>query len=189
MFEQDNMDNILSVLDKGGLILYPTDTIWGIGCDACNEMAINRIYALKRRSPETDLVVLVDSMSMLKKYVRHVHPRIDTLLHYHVRPLTVVYADARNLPSNVVAQDGSISIRIAQDEFCRELIAAFGRPIIASSASVSGESAPASFGSVSSQIIQNVDYVVKHRQYDTEAREPSVLIKVDEEGELLFLRD
>jgi len=188
MFGKDNIGQITSTLSNGGIILYPTDTIWGIGCDATNPVAVERVFKLKNRPPAKSFVLLVDSIEMLKEYVNHVHPRVDTLLHYHVRPLTVIYDQARNLPQNVIANDGSVGIRIVQDVFCRELIRSFGKPLVATSANISNEPSPTCFGNVSSEVIQGVDYVARHRQNDTSQGEPSVIIKVDNEGEIEFLR-
>lgn len=188
MFGRDNINEITDTLSRGGVILYPTDTIWGIGCDATNPEAVEKVFQVKNRPQNKSFILLVDSLDMLKQYVNEVHPRVDTLLHYHVRPLTVIYDQARNLPQNVIAADGSIGIRIAQDDFCKKLIGAFGKPIVSTSANLSSEPSPKCFGGVSSEIIQGVDYVVRHRQFDKEPGAPSVLIKVSEEGEIAFLR-
>lgn len=189
MFEQDKLENISRTLDRGGIILYPTDTVWGLGCDACNESAVNRLFDLKQRERAKSFVLLVDSLEMLRDYVEEVHPRIDTLLHYHQRPLTVVYPRAKNLPKGVVAPDGSIGIRIVQDDFCRRLIQDFGRPLVATSANISDQPFSGCFGNVSSAIITHADYVVKYRQHEKNTSEPSVMVKVDEDGELVFLRN
>jgi len=185
------LEPILSTLESGGLILYPTDTIWGIGCDATNAEAVERVYALKKRDRNKPMIVLVASIEMLKKYVRHVHPRLETLLLYHVRPLTIIYKNAMNLPKNVTAPDSSIAIRIPQDKFCQALIEAFGKPLIATSANLSGEPYPANFGEISSAIIQEVDRVVKYRQGEKGLGEPSVIAKLSDpvKGELVFLRE
>ena len=188
MFELDNLEDIIGTLQKGGLILYPTDTIWGIGCDATNAAAVEQVYELKKRDRTKSFVLLADSVDMVKRYVRHLHPRIDTLLHFHVRPLTVVYKEARNLPSNVVAPDGSIAIRIVQDAFCKKLISALGKPLVSTSANISNEPFPTNFGSISSEVIRGVNYVVKYRQHEKPNGEPSVVVKFDEDGELVFLR-
>ena len=176
-------------MKNGGLILYPTDTIWGIGCDVNNVPAIKKVYQLKQRDLQKNFVLLVSSLEMLQQYVRHVHPRISTLLSYHRRPLTVVFDGARNLPEELIAEDGSIAIRIVQDEFCRELIEAYGCPIIATSANISEQPFPANFGEISSEIITGVDYVVRHRQHEKTLGEPSVIVRVEEDGELVFLRE
>lgn len=189
MFEKDKIEDITSVLSKGGLILYPTDTIWGIGCNALDEAAIDRIYKLKQRLTSKSFVILVDSIEMMKKYVQEVPPRIETLLYYHTRPLTLVMEGAQNLPANLVAPDNTIAIRIAQDEFCRELIGAFGFPLVSTSANISGQPYPATFGEISSDIIKGVDYIVKIRRHEKTLGQPSVIAKLKDDGELDFLRE
>ena len=189
MFEKDKIEDITSVLRKGGLILYPTDTIWGIGCNACDAAAIDKIYALKQRATTKNFVILVDSIEMLKKYVREVPPRIETLLYYHTRPLTMIFDDARNLPKNLIAEDNTIAIRIVQDEFCKELISSFGYPLVATSANISGQPFPANFGEINSDIIKGVDYIAKFRRHEKTMGQPSVIAKIKEDGELEFLRE
>lgn len=189
MFEKDQIEDITKILDRGGLILYPTDTIWGIGCDATNLEAVDNVFALKKRDRNKSMVLLVSSLEMLKRYVRHVHPRIDTLLLHHRRPLTIVFDEAMNLPEGVMADDGSIAIRIVQDEFCQELIESFGKPLIATSANISNAPYPANFGEISSDVIRNIDYVVKHRRHEKTLGEPSVIVKVVNDGEMIFLRE
>lgn len=188
---RDDISEIVRLLEGGGIICYPTDTVWGIGCDATNEAAIARITALKGRRPEKGYVLLVSSIEMLKKYVIKVHPRLETLLSFHQRPLTIVY-DARNvtgLPAAAKAPDGSAAIRVAQDEFCRELIETFGKPLISTSANKSGAPFPPTFGGISSEILGSVDYVVKYRQDDKEPGEPSSIAKLDRHQELEFVRE
>jgi L-threonylcarbamoyladenylate synthase len=189
MFDGEALSYICALMEKGGTILYPTDTIWGIGCDATNAMAIEKIYQIKRRDTNKPFSLLASSIEMVKEYVEHLHPRIETLLLHHVRPLTVVYDKAKNLPVNLLPADGSIAIRIAQDDFCKNLINQFGKPIVATSANVNGEPFPPHFGAISSAIISGVDYVVKQGRKKSDPGEPSVVIRVDEEGEIVFLRE
>jgi len=189
MFEKDKIEDITSVLNKGGLILYPTDTIWGIGCNACDPNAISRIYKLKQRANSKNFVILVNSIEMLKSYVREIPPRIETLLHYHTRPLTMVIDEPRNLPGSLIAPDNTVAIRIAQDDFCKELIGSFGYPLVATSANISGQPYPANFGEINSDIIKGVDYIVKIRRHEKTMGRPSVIAKISEDGELEFLRD
>ncbi len=189
MFEKDKIEDITSVLSKGGLILYPTDTIWGVGCNACDKAAIDKIYQLKKRATSKNFVILVDSIEMLKKYVKEVPPRIETLLYYHSRPLTMVFEGARNLPDNLIASDNTIAIRIAQDDFCKELIGTFGFPLVATSANISSQPYPANFGEINSDIIKGVDYIVKIRRHEKTMGQPSVIAKILEDGELDFLRE
>lgn len=175
-------------LENGGIILYPTDTIWGIGCDATNAEAVEKVYALKQRDRSKPFILLVSSIDMLRKYVERVHPRVETLLVYHERPLTIIYDQPVNLPRNVLAPDGSIGIRIVKDEYCRQLIERFGRPIVSTSANISDEPFPSHFGEISSAVIIGVDHVVKHRQMDKEMGEPSVVARISDGAELEFLR-
>jgi len=186
---RDDISEIVRLLENGGIICYPTDTIWGIGCDATNEAAVARISALKGRPPEKGYVVLVSSIEMLKEFVPKVHPRLETLLAYHTRPLTIIYERNVRLPVFSKAPGGSAAIRVVQDEFCRELINALGKPIISTSANISGEPYPPTFGGVSSEILGSVDYVVKYRQDDKEPGEPSAIAKLDRHMELEFLRE
>jgi len=183
------LTDITEVLVKGGLLLYPTDTIWGIGCDATNAAAIKEIYTLKKRDLSQKFIILVDSIEMLKDYVQEVPPKIDNLLLYHERPLTVIYENAKNLPDILISDDGSIAIRVVVDGFCKDMIHQFGKPIVSTSANVSGAPFPQTFGGISSEIIQGVDYVVKHKQNSKITSEPSVLIKLSKKGELIFLRE
>ena len=169
--------------------LYPTDTIWGIGCDACNPTAIERIYNLKKRDRSKPFVLLVDSVEMLKKYVDQVPPRMETLMAFHTRPLTVIYNKGYNLPANAMAKEGSVAIRIVQDAFCKQLIHSFNRPLIASSANISNAPFPSTFGEISSEIIQGVDYVFQHRRDDKVQQEPSVIVKYNDKGDLVFIRE
>ena len=137
------LTEIVETLSNGGTILYPTDTIWGLGCDATKVEAVEKIYELKNRPKEKGLVVLVDSHRMLLEYVGYVHPRIETLLSFHIRPLTVIYDKASGLATNALAPDGSVAIRIVQDTFCKEIIRLFGKPIVSTSANISRQSTPA----------------------------------------------
>ena len=189
MFENEKFDEILTVLRKGGVILYPTDTIWGIGCDATQEEAVEKILNLKNRKSDKGFVLLVDSIEMLKKYVDHVHPRVETLLSFHDRPLTVIYEQGIGLASNVLATDGSIAIRVVKDAFCRELIHQFGKPLVSTSANVSGAPFPAHFGEINSDVIEKVDFIVKYKQDNKEKGEPSVIVRLNKDEELDFIRE
>lgn len=188
MFGKDNLEKITTVLSEGGLILYPTDTIWGIGCDATNPEAVQKIFELKQRPKDKPFVLLVDSIEMLKDYVEHVHPRIETLLIHHVQPLTIIYDKAKNLPNIAFAKEGSVAIRIVLDSFCKELIQRFGKPLVASSANISDRPFPANFGGISSDVIMGVDYVVKWKQGEKKLNQPSVIARLTEKEELEFLR-
>ncbi len=189
MLDKDNIENITRILKVGGTILYPTDTVWGIGCDATQEDAVERIYQLKGTDPSEPFTILVSDIQMLKQYISHLHPRIETLLFYHSRPLTIIYENPKNLPQNLLSPDNTAAIRITTDPFCQEIIHRLGKPVVATSANVVDNPFPKSFGEISSQIIKEVDYVVKYRQNDKDFAPPSVMVKYDEKGELIFLRD
>lgn len=183
------LEDALDVLESGGLILYPTDTIWAIGCDATQAAAVQRIYELKQRSADQPFISLVGSMQMLRKFVPNLHPRLETLLHYHFRPLTLVYDQVEGLPAQSRAHDGSVAFRIPQDNFCRELVNRFGKPIIATAAHVQHERVPQHFGEISSTILAGVDLVVKYRQKERYIGEPSVIAKLSVREELEFIRE
>lgn len=191
MVHNYDLSDSVKTLSCGGLILYPTDTIWSLGCDATNPEAVEHINTLTQRDASKSLVLLVDSIEMLKQYVQSVHPRIETLLTYHRRPLTVLYSQAKNLPSNVTATDGSIAIRIPQESICKQLIRDFGRPLVAASANISSQKYPSHFGEISSEIICGVDYVVKYQQHYKESEQPAVMVKLADpiKGDLIFLRE
>lgn len=187
--ELDNILEISEKLDKGEIILYPTDTIWGLGCDATNVQAIKKIYKIKKRSLDLPLIILVDSIAMLKEYVPNVHPRIETLLALHKRPLTIVHPKCQNLPQELRGKFSSIGVRVAKDPFCISLIRQLGKPIVSTSANKSQEPYPRNFGEITSEIFKEVDYVVRYRQNEIEHGEPSVIARYNEEGELDFLRE
>lgn len=189
MFEFDNINDILKILANGGIILYPTDTLWAIGCDATNPVAIAKLLKLKQIEKSKGLVLLADSIEMVMEYVEHIPPRIDTLLLYHTRPLTVIYDNARNLPPKACAPNGSVAFRVAKDNFSKHLIQQFEKPIVATGACVGYEPLPLTFGNISSEIMEGVDYILRYRREEKTAQEPSQIVKLDESGELEFLRD
>ncbi len=189
MFENEKFDEILTVLRKSGVILYPTDTIWGIGCDATDSIAVEKILKLKNERRNKGLVLLVDSIDTLKKYVDHVHPRIETLLSFHERPVTVIYENGVGLAHQAMALDGSIAIRVVRDAFCRELIRQFGKPLVSTSANISDAQYPAHFGEISSDILENIDFIVKYKQDNKERGEPSVIVRLNKDEELDFIRE
>jgi len=179
----------LEVLQKGGVILYPTDTIWGIGCDACNEAAVKRIYDIKNRIDSKSMLVLMENTALIDRYVSDVPEIAFDLMELAVKPLTIIFDGAHGLASNLVAEDGSIGIRITSEAFCSELIRRFKRPIVSTSANISGSPSPACFGEIDQQIIDSVDYVVKYRQDDTQKAVPSSIIKLGSGGEVKIIRE
>lgn len=189
MFEFDNLDEILKTLSNGGLILYPTDTLWALGCDATNDEAVAKLLALKQISSSKGLITLANDVDMVLEYVEHVPPRIDTLLMYHTRPLTVLYEQGRGLAKGVCAADGSVAFRVAKDNFAKALIQQFGKPIIATGACMGYDTLALNFGSISSTILEGVDYIVRYRREERTPQEPSQIVRLDENGELDFIRE
>lgn len=186
-FENDIV-KCLEALRAGGLILYPTDTVWGIGCDATNETAIEKIYTLKKRSDEKAMIVLVADEREIMQYVAAPDLSLFDYLETTTKPTTVVYDGALGFADNLVGKDGSIAIRICSDEFCRHLIKRFRKPIVSTSANISGMPFPKTFKEIDVEIKQGVDYVVKYRQNDESSGEPSSLIKWNQ-GKITVLRE
>lgn len=186
-FEQD-IDTCLQVLHAGGLILYPTDTVWGIGCDATNEAAVAKVYELKKRSDQKALIVLVPDEREILKYVSGPDLRLFDYLQEQVKPTTVVYDGAIGLADNLVSEDGSIAIRICEEPFCKHLLKRFRKPIVSTSANISGQPAAPHFKEINEEIKQGVDYMVRYRQEDTTPASPSKLIRW-EGGEVVVLRE
>jgi L-threonylcarbamoyladenylate synthase len=182
------IDKCIAVLKKGGTILYPTDTIWGIGCDATNEKAINKIYKLKKRPETKSLIILLEDASKLGNYVKKIPDIAWDLIDSIETPLTIIYPNAKNLPKNVIGEDHSIAIRLVKNDFCKRLIREFGKPIVSSSANVSGDPAPLVFRCISNEIINNVDYVVTINQDVLTEVKASRIIKLNENGEFNIIR-
>ncbi len=185
---QDDIKQALIVLKRGGVILYPTDTVWGIGCDATDHVAVERIYTIKERSETHSMLVLVDSTDMLALYVKHMPDTIPCVDGDTERPTSVVYPNAQYLATNLIADDGSIGIRIVRDPFCQQLIKAFGKPIVSTSANISGEKTPGIFDEISGEIKVAVDYVVHWRQDDRQPAKASAIIKLNPDGIFSILR-
>lgn len=184
----EDMKAALEVLQKGGVILYPTDTVWGLGCDACNEEAVKRIYAIKNRIDSKSMIVLMENAALLDRYVEEVPEIAFDLIEVTDKPLTIVYDGAKNLARNLVAKDGSIGIRITTETFSSDLIRRFKRPIVSTSANVSGMPSPDCFGEIDQQVIDSVDYVVKYRQDDRQTAVPSSIVKIGRGGEIKIIR-
>lgn len=177
----------IEVLKSGGLILYPTDTLWGIGCDATNEQAVNKIYVLKKREDSKSMIVLVANDAMLNKHVVEVPELAWDIVDLATNPTTVVYPKAKHLAKNAIATDGSIAIRIVKEGFCNQLVYKFNRPIISTSANISDKPTPKTFQEISSEIINGVDYVVNQR-FDTGTKKASSIIKIGLAGEIAVIR-
>jgi L-threonylcarbamoyladenylate synthase len=185
---RDDIGEISSIILKGGIICYPTDTVWAIGCDAANSAALDRISTLKGKNTP-GYIALVDSIAMLRQWVPMLEPRLETLLGHHMRPLTMIYPQHVGVPEHILAQDGSVAIRVVHDEFCQALIREVGRPIISTSACKDAQTPPATFGGISSDILGAMDYVVKYRQDDKTPHEPSPIARLDSYHELEFIRE
>ena len=185
-FEKD-IEKCLEVLKGDGLILYPTDTVWGIGCDATNEKAVEKIYKLKKRSDEKAMIVLVADEKDIMRHVAAPDLSLFDYLDKATKPTTVVYEGALGFADNLVAKDGSIAIRICKDEFCRQLIKRFRKPIVSTSANISGMPAPKFFKEISDEIKNGVDHIVRYKQEDETSTQPSSLIKWNN-GNVTILR-
>ncbi|MBG0860496.1 MAG: threonylcarbamoyl-AMP synthase [Bacteroidales bacterium] len=188
MIFEDDIKNSLNILKAGGVILYPTDTIWGLGCDATRGTAVDKIFGIKSRNEGRSLIVLVSNETMIERYVNEVPGIAYDLISVADKPITIIYPEGKNLAAGVCDTDGSVGIRICTDEFCRQLIARFRKPIISTSANISGAPAPAHFGEIDRKIISSADYVVKYRQDDRQKQSPSPVIKIDKNGVFRILR-
>ncbi len=180
----------LTSLEAGKVIVYPTDTVWAIGCDATNAAAVARVLFFKEREVGEGLVCLVDSIEMLLNFVPYVHPRLQTLLEHHRRPLTVLYDGPQGLAPGVAGPNDTAAIRVTTDPYCRALIGSFGKPVVSTSANRHGEPYPAQFGAISSDVLQAADYVVRYRQRERPETppEPSVIARWNEQNEIEPIR-
>ena len=184
----DEVKKACEVMRQGGLILYPTDTVWGIGCDATNEEAVRKVYALKQREDSKAMLVLVDNAVKVDFYVKEVPPVAWDLLEVATNPLTIIYSNARNLAPNLLAEDGSVGIRVTEEEFSKQLCFHFRRAIVSTSANISGEPSPRNFAEISEEVKNAVDYIVNYRQNDKQKRKPSSIIKLGPTGEIKIIR-
>ena len=178
----------LKTLSAGGLILYPTDTVWGIGCDATNAEAVKRVYQLKRRDDNKALIVLIDSADHLDHYVIDVPMIARELIDVAVKPLTIIYEGAYNLAPNLMGEGESVGIRIPNDEFCHRLCERFGKPIVSTSANVSGQPTATTFAAIDESIVQGVDYAVNYRRDEATPRQPSNIIMLHRDGTFKIIR-
>ena len=180
--------NIIEIVQNGGTILYPTDTIWGIGGDATNPAVIEKIYEIKERNPHKSLLILVDSYKMLQNYVEEIPLEIWEILEKSIEPTTIIYSNPKNLPAELLADDGSIAIRVVKKGFAKDLIKATGKPLISTSANLSGQKSPANFDEIDPVILQRVDYVVNLHRQNT-SRKASKIIKWSSEKGIEIIRD
>jgi L-threonylcarbamoyladenylate synthase len=184
----DDLHKALEILINGGTILYPTDTIWGIGSDATNETSVEKIYKIKNRIDSKSMLVLVSNFEMIRNYVETIPFIAMEIIRKETKPVTIIYPGAKNLASNLIAEDGSIGIRIVKDEFCSSLISEFKKPVVSTSANISGEPAPVNFKEIAPVITEKVDYIVKWRQNDYSSKTPSSIIKVNIDGTFVTIR-
>lgn len=185
---RDDIRQAIEVMNKGGVILYPTDTIWGIGCDATNEAAVRRVFEIKKRADAKALITLVDSEAKLEFYVNDIPEVAWDLIEVAERPLTIIFDHARNLAPNLLAEDGSAGIRITKEEFSKNLCMRMKRAIVSTSANISGEPSPKCFADISPEILQAVDYVCTSRRNETHNPPASNIIKLGSGGEVKVIR-
>lgn len=186
--QRDDLNKALETLKNGGLILYPTDTIWGIGCDATNAEAVEKVFALKGRNPQKSLIVLLHNDNQLASYVNDIPEVAYDLIEYTETPLTIVYSKAKNLAPNVIAADGSVGIRIVRHPFCEQLLQRFRKPIVSTSANISGDVSPAYFDEISEQVKAGMDYIVEYGRQGNRNNKSSTVMKLDPSGKFEFLR-
>ena len=185
---RDDIREAVRVMQSGGVILYPTDTIWGIGCDACNEDAVRRVFEIKRRAEAKSVISLVDSEVKVEFYVRSVPDVAWQLWECSDEPLTLVLDGARNLASGVIASDGSVALRVTREAFSRQLCMRMKRAVVSTSANIAGEPAPRCFSEISPEILQAVDYVCLSRRDEAPCQAPSHIIKIGPSGEVKIIR-
>jgi len=184
---QKEIDNAIKVLKQGGLILYPTDTVWGIGCDATNHEAVQKIYALKQREESKSMICLVNDFKMLNQYVEQVPEIVYNIIKYATNPTTVVYDRPKRVSENLIAEDNSLAIRVIRDGFSGQLIKKYRKPIVSTSANISNQKTPKSFKEISEDILKGVDYVV-NLQREKNAAKPSSIIKIKGDGTVTVIR-
>jgi len=185
---KDDIRNAIKILKDGGVILYPTDTLWGLGCDATSPAAVEKLFRIKPRNESKGLVALVNGVAMLERYVRDIPVIAYELADISGSPLTIIYPEGRNLAPGVRNEDGSAGIRICRDEFCSELLKRFRKPVISTSANISGMPYPGCFSDINEEITGSADYVVKYRQNEKRKFVPSPIIKFDKNGVFKIIR-
>jgi len=185
---QEEINKTITILENGGLILYPTDTVWGIGCDATNEKAVAKVYEIKQRTNSKALICLVANDAMLERHVSEVPEVAYDLIDLSSKPTTIIYDKPKGVAQNLIAEDNTLAIRVASDKFCQYLINKFKKPIVSTSANISGQPSPKQFSEISKPIIKGVDYVVNLHQ-DKIASTPSVIIKLSNDGQVNVIRE
>ncbi len=188
-YNREDLQEALATLREGGLILYPTDTVWGIGCDATNEEAVQEVFALKQRSDAKSLLLLVENAGRLPSYIEEMPDLAWDLIEMSEKPLSIIYDKAKNLAPSVIAEDGSVGIRVCEEPFIKDLLRQFKKPIVSTSANISGQPTPAIFAEISEEIKSGVDYCVQYRQEDTESVKSSSILKLGNGGEIKIIRE
>lgn len=188
MNQQEDIKNAIEVMKQGGVILYPTDTVWGIGCDATNAEAVAKVYKIKKRDDSKALICLVDSDARLQRYVRNVPNVAWDILDIATKPTTIILDGAKNLAPNLIAEDGSIALRITKEPFSHELCYRFQKPLVSTSANISGEPPAANYNDISQELLDTVDYVCFSRRQEHKPHTPSSIIKLKEDGEVTIIR-
>ena len=186
-YKQD-LREAVATLRKGGIIVYPTDTVWGIGCDATNADAVARIFALKQRAEAKSMLVLVDTPTRAQIYVKEIPDVAYDMMELSDKPLTLILDGAKNLAPNLIAEDGSVGIRVTNEKFSHDLCYTFGKPVVSTSANVSGEPSAAIFAEISQTILDGADHVVKFRRTDTAKTKPSSIVKLKADGQVTIIR-
>lgn len=187
-FFENEVEKALEVLRSGGVILYPTDTVWGIGCDATNKEAVNNIFKIKKRADHKSMIILLADEREILKYVASPHPGVFDFIQEQTRPTSVIFEHALGLPDNLIGEDGSIAIRLTNDNFCRHLVKRLRKPLVSTSANTSGEATPKTFMEISESIKLAVDHVVKWRQEDYSLTLPSQVVRYGEDGKVTVIR-
>ncbi len=188
MTQEEDIRKAIEVLKAGGVILYPTDTVWGIGCDATNTEAVSKVYKIKRRDDSKALICLVDSDARLQRYVRDVPPVAWDILDLATKPTTIILDGACNLAPNLIAEDGSIAMRITQEKFSHELCYRFQKALVSTSANISGEPAASNYCDISPEILEAVDYACWSRRQEHKPHTPSSIIKLSQDGTVKIMR-
>lgn len=188
MTQKEDIQNAVNVMKDGGVILYPTDTVWGIGCDATNSEAVAKVFNIKKRDDSKALICLVDSEARLQRYVRNVPEVAWQVMEYAVKPTTVILDNAVNLAPNLVADDGSIAMRVTHEAFSKELCYRYQKPIVSTSVNISGEPAAQNFRDIAPELIEAADYVCFSRRQEHKPHTPSSIIKIKEDGEVTIIR-
>lgn len=185
----EDIKQAVEVLRKGGIILYPTDTVWGIGCDATNAEAVAKIYKIKRREESKSMITLFDSTARVQQYVDKIPDVAFDMMELSEKPLTLILDGAKNLALNLIAADGTLGVRVTSEEFSQQLCFRFQKPIVSTSANISGEPTASNFSEISQEIIDAMDYIVKYRQDDNSRHKPSSIVRLASNGLVKIIRE